>query len=203
MKQSRLALCTLGVVMVVGALAGRATLFIRPWFVPVVLLAGGLAFVAGLRRPGHGSRISAALLLSPVLLAIALPPSAAASPLGGRVSMQLPARLGDASNPLAGGRAGPVTLLDILLSESAGGAASLVGRRVTVEGVSDGTRLTRLVMVCCAADARAVALPVLERKLPRSGTWVRVTGTLTIVGEHVAVAAATVTQIALPQQPVL
>jgi uncharacterized membrane protein YcgQ (UPF0703/DUF1980 family) len=96
-----------------------------------------------------------------------------------------------------------VSLLDLLLAEQRVGAVYLSGRTITTDGVVEsGNRLSRLVMVCCAADARPVSITVVGR-LPASGTWVEVVGRLAVRAERLVLQASHVRAIATPSDPFL
>lgn len=199
----------IGVSLVAAAVTGRTALLVRPWFVPLVVATGVLLLVGAARsRASTTPRVTPAaalLLVLPVVAGVALTPE-----LVGRVPPEptgtatvIGARIGDAENPLLAGGDGEVTILDVVLAEQQVGAAALDGRRVTVEGVAtaDGT-VARQVMVCCAADARPVTLP-LRGALPAPGTWVRAEGRLAADGPDLVLRVATVTPIPTPEDPLL
>ena len=203
-RGARIAVGALGAALVLAAVTGRGELFVRPWFVPVLLVAGAALLLVAWRGRGHVPHGAAALLLVPVLVGAALPPSVA-----GRITTftgtgsAVQARLGDGSNPLLAGRGGKVTILQIASAQQQAGAVYLDGRRISVEGVVDsGNRLTRLVMVCCAADAQPVSIPV-RGSLPSPGSWVSVTGTLSARGGRLSLLAQRVVAIPTPQDPFL
>ena len=193
-----------GAAFVAAALTGRGALFVRSWFVPV-LAATGLALVAvAWRGTVRISTGAAVVLLVPAVVGLALSPAVA-----GRITTfagtgaPVQARLGDGSNPLlAGAGGGTVTVLQIVLAQEQVGAVYLDGRPVTVDGVVDGHTLTRLVMVCCAADARPVSVPV-RGPLPPQGTWVRVSGRLSATGGSLSIVARHVAAIPTPEDPFL
>ena len=200
----RVALAALGAAFVLGALTGRGALFVRPWFVPVLLGTGAVLLLVAWRGTVRMAPGTAVVLLVPVLVGLALPPAVA-----GRITTfagtgtPVQARLGDGSNPLLAGRGGDVTILQVVLAEQQVGAVYLDGRDVRVDGVVDsGNRLTRLVMVCCAADARPVSIAV-RGSLPSKGTWVRVTGRLSAAGGGLSLQAQDVVTIPTPENPFL
>ncbi len=112
-------------------------------------------------------------------------------------------RLGEADNPLLTGGSGEVTLLQVVLAGRELGAAALDGRPVTLQAQVRGPdTLTRLVMVCCAADARPVGITV-EGTLPADGTWVRASGTLAADGSTLLLRLDAAEEIPVPARPLL
>ena len=63
-------------------------------------------------------------------------------------------------------------------------------------------KAVRMFMVCCAADARPVRIPV-RGTLPTAGTWVRLSGRLTASGDRLVLAASRVVRIPTPEDPFL
>jgi uncharacterized repeat protein (TIGR03943 family) len=199
------------VVLVVGAAflgavaTGRSRLFVRAWFVPILLVTGLALIVLVPRARGTATRAAAAVLLLPLIVGALLSPArvgAIATLAGGSAPLQ--SRIGEHANPLLTSRSSMVTLLDILLAQREAGAVALDGRTVVVDGIvgRDGRSLLRLVMVCCAADARPVSVPVLGT-LPRPGSWVRVHGRLTARGQAIALEVRDVHAIPAPESPFL
>lgn len=203
-KLGRLAVGTLGIGMICAALAGRAALFVRPWFVPVILAAGVLLLIVAWIGRARIGVAGAALLMVPLIVGIGISPETATRV--GAVSSQateLVARFGDGSNPLLDGGGEHVTLLDVALADREVGSVSLDGRRVIVEGViSTGGMLSRLAMVCCAADARPVGIAV-RGALPPVGSWARVDGLLSSDQGTLVLVADRVESIPAPDQPFL
>ena len=191
--------------MLALVVSGRASLLVRPWFTPVLVATGALVLVAAMRHRVELTRAGTVLLLAPVAVGLALTPSVV-----GRVSQgnadpaTLTERLGDPANPLLQGRGGEVTLLQILLAEQQIGGVALAGRSVTVEAIVAGPhRLSRSVIVCCAADAQSVSVAERGETLPSSKTWVRVTGKLATEGDKTVLDAVQVTRIPTPTNPFL
>jgi len=194
-----------GLSLVLLVVSHRATLLVRPWFTPVLVAAGLLIVVASLRHRVELSRSSALLLLAPVAVGLALTPSVV-----GRVSQgaadpaTLTERLGDPANPLLAGKGGNVSLLQILLAEQQIGGVALAGRSVTVDAIVAGPhRITRSVIVCCAADAQSVSVTTTGTALPSNKSWVRVTGKLATRGDKTVLDAVAVTSIPTPANPFL
>lgn len=204
-RGARLAVLAVGMALVVAVATGRAGLLVRPWFAPVLLVAGGLVVLAALRRPVDLSRGGALLLMAPVVVGLTLTPAVVGGVSGGPADPgTLTSRIGDPANPLLAGRGGQVTLLQILLAEQSVGSVVLSGRPVTVEALVTGPHtLSRSVIVCCAADAQAVSLPESGTSLPATKTWVRVSGRLGSSGGQSVLTATSVTRIPTPANPFL
>jgi hypothetical protein len=193
----------LGVSFAAAAVMGRAAMFVRGWFVPVVLATGAVLVFAAFRERIHLSRKAAALLLVPVAVGVFLTPGLVGRQAASEASGPLPSRLFEGSNPLLGNGGGTVTVLDIALAAREVGAVLLDGRAVTVDGtVAQDNRISRMVMVCCAADARPVSIPVVGA-LGHEGDWVEVTGRLTARGDRVVLRATRVRSIPTPSDPFL
>src|SRR5207253_1554087 len=145
------------------------------------------------------------VVLVPVAVAVALPAGVVGRAAGSSATpADIGSRLGDGDNPVIAGRRPDVTLLDIVLAERKVGGVYLAGRQVVVEAmVGPGPVLTRSVMVCCAADARPVSVPVRGAATPPAGTWVRVRGRLGADGNHLVLRADRVERIGTPSRPLL
>ncbi|MEZ0065025.1 putative repeat protein (TIGR03943 family) [Streptacidiphilus sp. MAP12-20] len=83
---------------------------------------------------------------------------------------------------------------------------SLKGRTVEVEGFvapgRNGTwQISRIIVSCCAADARVVAVTVLGPTAPPANTWVTVTGTWNPADATPTIEAATLARIPSPADP--
>ena len=196
-------MAALGVAFLAAGLSGRAGLFVRSWFVPAVLGAGALLLLVALRGRVALPGPAAAILLLPVVVGLAVTPG-----LAGRITTEVGAaravgaRWGDGANPLLAGGGGDVTLLDVMLAERGVGAVALDGRQITVEGAVRRGEIRRLAMVCCAADARPLALR-LTGDLPADGTWVRATGRLRARGAGLVLETDRVAAIDPPSDPFL
>ena len=195
----------LAAAFVAGVLTGRAPLFVRPWFTPVMATTGLVLAGVALRAGQRVRAEIAALVLVPVVVALALPAGVVGRAASTTASASdIGARLGDGDNPVLAGRRPDVTLLDIVLAERKVGGVYLAGRPVVVEAmVGPGPVLTRSVMVCCAADARPVSVPVRGAAVPAVSTWVRVRGRLAAEGNRLVVQADRVERIGTPSRPLL
>lgn len=200
---NRLAPLALGAGMIAAALTGRAGLFVRPWFVPVLAVCGVAMVAVAVRGGVRLSPTAMALVLAPLIVGASLSPATVGRVTATGATAAAPdGRIGDGANPLLEGSEDPVTLLDVSVAEREVGAVALAGRRVSLTGAVDGARITRLVMVCCAADARPVGLRVTGRSLPAGG-WVEVTGALTVSGAELVVRADRVEPVDTPSLPIL
>jgi hypothetical protein len=186
-------------------LTGRATLLVRPWFAPILLGTGVLVTVAALRHRVELSRRAMVLLLAPVAVGISLSPSVVGQiSVGAADPATLTQRLGDPANPLLSGKGGDVTLLQILLAEQQIGGVAIAGRSVTLEAIVAGPhRLSRSVIVCCAADAQSVSVDETGAALPATKTWVRVSGRLATSGDRTVLDVTAVKPIPTPADPFL
>lgn len=199
------AVAAAGLALVVLVLTGRATLLVRPWFAPILLATGLLVAAVTLRHRIELSRRGIVLLLAPVAVGLTLSPSVVGQVSQGAADpATLTQRLGDPANPLLAGKGGDVTLLQILLAQQQIGGVALAGRTVTVEAIVSGTnRLSRSVIVCCAADAQSVSVAETGAALPAAKTWVRVSGRLATRGDRTVLSASSVTKIPTPANPFL
>ena len=203
-RSSRLVVGALGAGLIAAVASGRAGLYVRGYFVPVLAATGVALLVLSWVRPPHLSRSAWAVLLLPMVVAAGIGPRQAASVSQGQLSGGLGARLGDGPNPLLDGRGGPVTLLQIDLAAEQVGPVALMGREVVVDAeVASPSSVERLVMVCCAADARPVTLRVQGAHLPAVGTWVALHGRLSASGGNVVLTPQAVRTIPVPAAPIL
>lgn len=200
----RFVAAALGAGLLAAAASGRAGLYVRGYFVPVLAVTGiGLLVLSWVRPPRLSGRAAAVLLL-PLVVAFGIGPRQAASVSQGQLSGGLGARLGDGPNPLLSGKGGPVTLLQIELAAEQMGPVALMGRAVVVDAeVASPSSVERLVMVCCAADARPVTLDVHGARLPAPGKWVELSGRLAASGGNVGLTVDRVSPIPVPAAPIL
>ena len=141
---------------------------------------------AGHEPAGHGHREphSPWLLLLPVLAVFLVAPPALGADSVVRSAAGNSVTVSDGQGeqafpPLPRGGAPELRLSDFVARavwESTGG---LAGREVTLTGFvvhrpGDGTELARLVITCCAADARPMVVRLLGAPDAPSGTWLRV-----------------------------
>lgn len=201
---ARVAVAVLGAALLAAALSGRAALYVRSYMVPVLGVTGAVLMLLAWRRPPRLSRRGWAVLALPLVVALGIGPQQAANLSQGQLSGGLGARLGDGPNPLVDGRGGAVNLLQVDLAASQQGPVALVGREVELQAeVAGPSSVERLVMVCCAADARPVTLTVRGVRLPAQGRWVDLRGRLSAQSGQVVLDASHVQGIPVPQEPIL
>ncbi|ROO87693.1 putative repeat protein (TIGR03943 family) [Actinocorallia herbida] len=203
--QNMLMLVLGGTILWITLVTGQVTDYVKPGLrypliaCAVVLLALG---AAGMRRdwhadPDHGPDDHAGhhhsgprtgwLLCLPVLVILAIAPPELGAYTASRAAEQpapLPAALSDLPllpsepDPL------PLTIFEFLqrsYQAQLGEAPTLMGRSVQLTGFAvrseNGTwAVGRLQMSCCAADAVALTVEVLDAPAPADGTWIEVTG---------------------------
>jgi len=169
--------------------------YVRPVARPWVLLAGvGIVVVAlwslATTRPPSpdvdehsGASGMAWLVIAPVIAVVVIAPPALGAYAAARIPVTAPPPSDRAFPPLRAST-GPtrVTLLDFYARAEFDGGATLTGHRIELTGFvlrgdPDGFRIARLVITCCAADARAVVVRIRSPvAAPRSDAWVTVTG---------------------------
>jgi uncharacterized repeat protein (TIGR03943 family) len=191
----------------------------RPWLLTAgtaLLVLGPVTLVRALRPGRHESRGDHAhgvgvgwLLLAPITtLLLAAPPS-----LGSYgVNRSTPVRVtqGQSTLPQLDISAGPVpmTLLEYIQRSFDHDGRSLQGATVELTGFvaaddgSDGFRLARYQIACCAADAAAAVVRVVgSASAPPRDQWVTITGSLTEVSDEPVIAATSVEEIKPPGDP--
>jgi len=149
----------------------------------------------------------------PVVLVLALPPSALGAFSAGKRSTFSGSAIGATARDVTG----PLDFVDIGAAQSFPTAMQQLearaGQPITLEGFvttdasapPDEILLTRYIVTCCVADAtvaqvRIVGLP--PGNYP-TDEWLQVTGAVYPVGREVLVAAGTVQQIPVPSEPYL
>ncbi|MFE1251701.1 TIGR03943 family putative permease subunit [Streptomyces sp. NPDC058735] len=170
----------------------------------VLILLAGADMVSYLRRRGHDARTDhgddghehghghghhhshvprpAWLLFLPALSLLLYAPPA----LGAYTASREPAKtvpLRDSFEPLPATSPLPITLTDFTSRVQQDRTGAIRGRTVRMTGfvTSAGEKgswfLTRIMISCCAADARSVKVRVHGTPAPAADTWVAVTGT--------------------------
>jgi uncharacterized repeat protein (TIGR03943 family) len=131
----------------------------------------------------HRGPYSPWLLVLPVLAILLVAPPALGSDSVRRASLgnSVSAAGGAAFPPLPAGDAPELRLSDFVARavwEGSGNSAELVGRDVMLTGFvvhrAGATELARLVITCCAADARPMVVRLTGAPDLPSGTWLRV-----------------------------
>ncbi|MER7002510.1 TIGR03943 family protein [Dactylosporangium sp. NPDC000555] len=186
-----------------ASLTGQYLNYVKPGLQPYLVAAGALLVLAGIftlwyeLRPGHrhehdtheddghghahGGPKVAWLLLAPVLGLLLFAPPALGSYAAGRSGSAVTARSEYA--PLPAGDPVRLTMLDYASRAIFDRGASLGERRVELTGFAmrgpeDSWLLARMMVSCCAADARPVKV-ALGGELPEGladQQWLRVTG---------------------------
>ena len=175
--------------------------FVRPVMRIYVLLAGvvfvGLAIwglVASARSHsasevevddhGHGAASKAGwLLLAPVIAILVIAPPALGSYSAARVPATVTKPASSQFAPLPGHDPVTVSMIDYAARAVWDDGRTLTGRTMQLTGFvlrssAGGFVLSRLVITCCAADARPIEVGVIASGAPPTAdTWVTVTGT--------------------------
>jgi uncharacterized repeat protein (TIGR03943 family) len=173
--------------------------FVRPVMRIYVLLAGvvfvGLAIcglLASARNHdavevddhGHGAASKAGwLLLAPVIAILVIAPPALGSYSAARVPATVTKPASSQFAPLPGHDPVTVSMIDYAARAVWDDGRTLTGRTMQLTGFvlrtsAGGFVLSRLVITCCAADARPIEVGVTASgAAPPADTWVTVTGT--------------------------
>jgi uncharacterized repeat protein (TIGR03943 family) len=150
-----------------------------------ILVLAVTAIVRDVRRGGpghddsHSSRSYWLLLVPAALILFVAPPALGVSSVPDRV-VTTDALEKTAFPPLPDGDAPEVPMLDVVQRAARDNTGSLDGREITVTGFvvrnDDGsTDLARVLVICCAADARSIRIHL---DTPVDGEWLRVRGTV-------------------------
>ena len=195
-------LVVLGAVLVRLASGAGLASYVRPGTRPLVLIAGALLCLVGVfsaitaptsRAPTSRAPTSRApiprppvtragwLLLGPVLsIAIVAPPALGVLTAGRPPVAPPQPSAGFATLPPSGPV--PIRLSDVVLRTVWHAGSTLRGRTLHVIGfvartIGHGFVLARLVITCCAADARPYDIEVIDAaRAPPPGQWVELTG---------------------------
>jgi len=201
--------------------------YVKSWMQPGLLAAGGLLVLLSLvsiwrevlsrrSRPSvdghdHGPRVAWLLLLPVFAIFLVAPPA-----LGSYAASRAPAKVTQPASdfpPLPAGDPVHSTLTDFAVRAIWDHGRSLAGRRITMTGFvsprrGGGFYLTRMVLICCAADAQPIRVTVRGAGQPYpTDSWVTVVGTYAGVeratkDEQVPVLGAeSVVPISQPSQP--
>jgi uncharacterized repeat protein (TIGR03943 family) len=189
------------ILLLVGAAVFRASVTdlylryvkegLRPFLIAagVLLIAGGVMTLwyefKGVKEDDHGHRLGTAwLLVVPVLALLMVVPPALGSFAAGRTGTSLP----QASDfgPMPAGDPAKISVIEYASRAVFDHGRSLGERRVRmtgflVPGPNGQVYLTRMILTCCAADARPVKVG-LTGDVPtglKPDTWVDVTGQYT------------------------
>ena len=179
------------------ALDGSFVRYVKPSMHPYLLVSGVFmivlavaAMVRDIQRGGpedheehgHSSRPYWMLLIPAALILFVAPPALGVSSVSERVVTAGPLER-TAFPPLPGGASPEVPMLDVVQRAARDNTGSLKDREITVTGFvvenSDGSvDLARILIVCCAADARSIRIHLDTGSNARAeGDWLRVRGT--------------------------
>ncbi|MGW5128253.1 TIGR03943 family putative permease subunit [Streptomyces sp. NPDC004069] len=160
----------------------------------------------GHRHPAGGPRTAWLLALPAVMLLLFAPPALGAytAARDGSGAVALRSHTTFAALPADGVPA--LSLSDFTARAAWDEAESLKGRTVRLEGFAvpgrDGTwQLARLIVSCCAADARVVKVEVRGVAAPSADSWVTVTGVWHPGPGVPALDATELTPMARPENP--
>ncbi len=206
-----LLLLFLGGATVKISLDGTFVRYVKPSLHPYLLAAGVVivalaiaSIVADIRRGGpgddghdHDSRPYWLLLVPLAVIVFIAPPALGVSAVGDRSVTSAADRQRTAFAPLPDEDAPEVALLEVVQRAVRDTEGSLDGREIRVTGFAvatanggspraDGTRegidLARILIICCAADARSVRIHLDAGRVAldgiAEGTWLRVSGTV-------------------------
>lgn len=190
-------LLLLGGALLQIALNGDYVRYVKPSLQPYLVISASFmvvlavaAIVRDVRRGGpghdhadgshaHSSRPYWMLLVPAALILFVAPPALGVSSVSDRV-VTADSLEKTAFPPLPDGDAPEVPILDVVQRAARDNTGSLDDREITVTGFvvpnDDGsTDLARVLVICCAADARSIRIH-LDR--PIDGEWLRVRGTV-------------------------
>lgn len=217
-----LVLCGLGLLHV-SLVTDLYLRYVKEGMRPLLIATGAVLLLLGLASAvldrganssdGHGHGHSgtpkvAWLLLVPALSLLCYAPPALGAYTAARQSAKPVVHQGD-FEPLPSASPLPMTLSDFTSRVREDRGQAIKGRVVRMTGFvtpgdGDEWELTRLILNCCAADARSVKVRVHGGPVPPADTWVTVTGTwhpggtLGTASAPVALDARTVTKVPRP-----
>lgn len=179
--------------------------YVKEGMRPFLLGAGGVLLLLGLIEVGlhsvrslrsepdghdHGPAV-AWLLVLPVLGIFLVAPPALGSYSASRDSGVVAAPADSDFPPLPDAEVVDIDIPEYVIRAVYGGAADLEGRPVRMSGfvtpAGGGWYLTRIVLVCCAADGFAYKIETRGAPAPPADTWVEVTGSYAGVVDDIPV----------------
>lgn len=195
-------LLLVGVSTAIITVTGTYTRYVKPSLAPWLAASAALlialaltAIIRDIRRGdqhvgshddhGHRSSVGWLLLLPVALVGFIVPPAIGPQTAGPTVMDVSTDVLRRSFPPLPAGRAPEVSLPDVLVRVRQDTAGTLDGRLITVTGFTmrDGSRtdLARVVILCCAADARLARIhlggpAVAQVATMPDNTWIKVEG---------------------------
>jgi uncharacterized repeat protein (TIGR03943 family) len=201
-------------------LSGRSLLYLSDrtaWLIPVgALILGAVALgrAFSLRSPrprpiSMRDSLAFAVMAIPVVIVIALPPTALGSFAADRRSALT---VGPSAEEIA---TGPITLIEIAgaqrSNETMAALVSRAGEEVSFVGFvtrgpgapADEFVLTRFLVSCCVADAQSVQVRVVSAPPGRfeEDEWVRARGKIYPLGKQVILVASDVESVPRPERP--
>ncbi|WAM19436.1 TIGR03943 family putative permease subunit [Rhodococcus sp. JS3073] len=194
-------LLLVGGALVKIAVDGSYVRYVKPGLLPYLLAAALVIIVLGIAAIAHDIRRGQApdadehrhstrpywmLLIPAAMILFVAPPALRASSVGSSTAQQtMAAPDKTAFPPLPDGPAPEVPLLEVIGRAARDRAGSLDDRQITTAGFvlatrndgRDGLDLARILIICCAADARTIRVH-LDGNLGDipEGTWLSVTG---------------------------
>jgi uncharacterized repeat protein (TIGR03943 family) len=195
----------------------------RPWLLvagTALLVLGIVTLVRALRSGDaephvdprdehtHGVGVGWLLLVPMATLLLVAPPSLGSFGVDRSTPVQV--TTGRSTLPPVDTTAGPVsmTLLEYMERSFDHDGRSLRGATVELTGFvaagdgSEGFRLARYQIACCAADAAAAVVRVVGSvSAPARDQWITVTGSFTASGDEPAIAATAIEEISPPDDP--
>ncbi|MBY4035640.1 TIGR03943 family protein [Rhodococcus fascians] len=192
------------------SLDGSFVRYVKPSLHPYLLIAGVLivvlaaaSIVADIRRGGptdghdHDARPYWLLLVPIAVILLVAPPALGVSAVGDRSVDAVSTHEKTPFPPLPDGQAPDVPLLDVVQRAVRDSEDSLDGREISVtgfavatanggsprvDGTTDGLDLARVLIICCAADARSIRIHLDSNSTALEdvpdGTWLQLTGTV-------------------------
>ncbi|MFI8567128.1 TIGR03943 family putative permease subunit [Rhodococcus sp. NPDC078407] len=207
-----LLLLLVGGAMVKISADGSFVRYVKPSLYPFLLAAGVLivalavaSIVADIRRGGpdagdghgHDARPYWLLLVPVAVILFIAPPALGVSSVGDRSVTSAADRQQTAFPPLPSEPVPEVPLLDVVQRAVRDSERSLDGREISVtgfavatanggsprvDGTTDGLDLARILIICCAADARSIRIHLDAGSATlddiADGTWLRISGTV-------------------------
>ncbi|MBY4127701.1 TIGR03943 family protein [Rhodococcus fascians] len=190
------------------SLDGSFVRYVKPSLHPYLLIAGALivalaaaSIFADIRRGrpidghDHDARPYWLLLVPIAVVLVVAPPALGVSSVGDRSVAAVSSTEKTPFPPLPDGQSPDVPLLDVVQRAVRDSEGSLDGREISVtgfavatanggsprvDGTTDGLDLARVLIICCAADARSIRIhldtnSVALESVPE-GSWLQLTG---------------------------
>jgi uncharacterized repeat protein (TIGR03943 family) len=161
--------------------------YVRPVARPWVLLAGAVVFALAICQLIHDRKHheyatgTGWLLLAPVVAIVVIAPPALGSFSASKATVGVNDQLHKDFPALTGPSPHPLSMIDFTTRVLWDAGRTVTGKDVALTGFvlkqrADGFVLARLVITCCAADARPVEVYVRSDQHPPPDQWVTVIG---------------------------